>query len=145
MQIKELTTIEEMLSQITLIKQLYPEITLEKYQSYLQEMIPHHYTQIAVFENEICIGLTGCWSGIKLWSGKYLEIDNFIVHSDHRKKGVGKMLTDYIDKIAKEKNCTMIVLDAYTGNFKAHRFYYNQGFAPKGFHFVKMINEEGLT
>jgi GNAT superfamily N-acetyltransferase len=134
-----------MLSQIAIIKQLYPEITLEKYQSYLQEMIPHRYMQIAVFENEECIGLTGCWYGIKLWSGKYMEIDNFIVHSDHRKKGVGKMLTDYIDKIAKEKNCTMIVLDAFTGNFKAHRFYYNQGFSPKGFHFVKMINEDGLT
>ena len=44
-------------------------------------------------------------------------------------------------KIAKENDSTMIVLDAFTGNFKAHRFYYNQGFSPKGFHFVKILNE----
>ena len=115
------TEIDKMLTQIKLVQQLYPKITVEKYQSYLEEMIPHNYKQIAVFENTTCIGLTGIWIGTKLWSGKYIEIDNFIVHSDHRKKGVGKMMTDYVDNLAKEKNCTMIVLDAFAGNFKAHR------------------------
>lgn len=134
-----------MISQFEIIQQLYPEITLQKYQSYLEEMIPHNYKQLAVFEKGICIGLTGFWTGTKLWSGKYIEIDNFIVHSDHRKKGVGKRMTDYIDALASEKKCTMIVLDAFTGNFKAHRFYYNQGFSPKGFHFVKILDENGLT
>ncbi len=145
MKIKVLTTIDVMLTHIELVQQLYPKMTAEKYQSYLQEMIPHNYKQIAVFEHDICVGLTGFWLGTKLWSGKYIEIDNFIVHSNHRKKGVGKLMTDNIDTIAKEQNCTMIVLDAFTGNFKAHRFYYNQGFSPKGFHFVKIINEEGIT
>jgi len=113
--------------------------------SYLEEMIPHNYTQVAVFENDQCLGLTGCWSGTKLWSGKYLEIDNFIVHPEHRKKGIGKMMTDFIDKKAKENECTMIVLDAFTGNFTAHRFYYNQGYIPKGFHFLKILNDKGLS
>ncbi len=134
-----------MIAQIELVKQLYPKLTLEKYQSYLQEMIPHNYQQLAIFENDSCVGLTGFWKGTKLWSGKYIEIDNFIVHSDYRKKGVGKLMTDCIEKIANENECTMIVLDAFTGNFKAHRFYYNQGFSPKGFHFVKILNEAGLT
>jgi ribosomal protein S18 acetylase RimI-like enzyme len=51
--------------------------------------------------------------------GKYIEIDNFIVHPEHRSKGLGKMMTDYIDVKAKEENCSMIVLDAFTGNFTA--------------------------
>ena len=134
MQLKELTTIIEMFSQFEIITQLYPNISKEKYESYLQEMIPHNYKQLAVFENEVCVALTGFWTGTKLWSGKYIEIDNFIVHENHRMKGLGKMMTDYIDQKAKELVCTMIVLDAFTGNFKAHRFYYNQGYAPKGFH-----------
>jgi hypothetical protein len=45
---------------------------------------------------------------------------------------------------AKEENCSMIVLDALQ-EITAHRFYYNQGYVPKGFHFVKIINEEGLS
>ncbi len=145
MQLQELTTIQEMISQFEIITHLYTNISQEKYESYLQEMIPHNYKQLAVFENEVCVALTGFWTGIKLWSGKYIEIDNFIVHPDHRMKGLGKIMTDYIDQKAKDLGCTMIVLDAFTGNFKAHRFYYNQGYAPKGFHFVKIIDENGLS
>lgn len=145
MEIKELTTIAEMLAQMETMQHLYPKLGLEKYESYLKEMVPHNYTQIAVFDNEICLGITGCWSSTKLWSGKYLEIDNFIVHPDHRSKGIGKLLTDFVEQKAIGLGCTNIVLDAYTTNFTAHRFYYNQGFGPKGFHFVKILDEEGLT
>jgi GNAT superfamily N-acetyltransferase len=145
LQIKELTTIEEMVAQISTIRFLYPNISLEKYQSFLSEMVPHNYTQIVIFEDEICLGLTGCWSATKLWTGKYLEIDNFVVNPDHRSKGIGKLLTDYIEKKAIELNCSSIVLDAFTGNFGAHRFYYNQGYAPKGFHFVKILDEKKMT
>ena len=145
MQTQELTTIQEMLSHFEIITHLYPNFTILKYEAFLHEMIPHNYKQLAIFENDICVALTGFWTGFKLWSGKYIEIDNFIVHPEHRKKGLGKIMTDYIDAKAKETGCTMIVLDAFTGNFKAHRFYYNQGYAPKGFHFVKIINENGLS
>ena len=143
--LKELTTKQEILSNIELMRFLYPTFTVEKYDAYLTEMIPHNYKQIAVFEQDVCVGISGLWSGTKLWSGKYMEIDNFIVHPDHRKKGVGKMMTDYVDAKAKETGCTMIVLDAFTENFTAHRFYYNQGYVPKGFHFLKIINKEGLS
>lgn len=145
LQIREITTIDEMLAEIETIRFLYPNITLEKYKSFLSEMIPHNYTQIGVFENNLCVGISGCWSATKLWTGKYLEIDNFVVHPEYRSKGIGKMLTDYIEKKAIELNCSSIVLDAFTGNFGAHRFYYNQGYAPKGFHFVKILDEKKMT
>jgi predicted GNAT family acetyltransferase len=145
LKIKELSTIPEMVAQYDIMKHLYTNFTIEKYEAYLTEMVPHNYRQVAVFENEKCVALTGFWSGIKLWSGKYIEIDNFIVHPEYRSKGYGKAMTDYINKKALESNCTMIVLDAFTGNFTAHRFYYNQGFVPKGFHFLKILNEDGLS
>ncbi|WP_343705114.1 GNAT family N-acetyltransferase [Flavobacterium sp.] len=145
LQIKELRTIEDMVAQIHTIRFLYPNISLEKYETFLAEMLPHNYIQIAVFEDDICLGLTGCWSATKLWTGKYLEIDNFVVNPEYRSKGIGKLLTDYIEKKAIELNCSSIVLDAFTGNFGAHRFYYNQGYAPKGFHFVKILDEKKLT
>jgi GNAT superfamily N-acetyltransferase len=145
MKVIELTTINEMLDQIETIRFLYPNMTVEKYKNFLSEMVPHNYTQIAVFENEVCLGITGCWSATKLWTGKYLEIDNFVVNPKHRSKGIGKILTDYIEKKANELGCSSIVLDAFTGNFGAHRFYYNQGYAPKGFHFVKILDESKMT
>lgn len=143
--IKELTTIPEMLAQIETIRFLYPNISVEKYEAYLSQMVPHNYTQIGVFDEQQCLGITGCWSATKLWTGKYLEIDNFVVHPDYRSQGIGKLLTDYIEQKAKTLECSSIVLDAFTGNFGAHRFYYNQGYAPKGFHFVKILDEKKMT
>lgn len=145
MKIVELTTIPEMLTQINVMQNLYPKLTSEKYESYLQAMVPHNYKQIAVFNEDICVGISGFWTATKLWTGKYIEIDNFIVHPEHRSKGIAKLMTDYLDAKAKSEDCTAIVLDAFTGNFTAHRFYYNQGYEPRGFHFVKMINEDKLT
>ena len=141
----ELTTLPQMLAQIAMIRHLYPKLEQVTYEAYLQEMIPHNYTQVAVFEDATCIGISGCWSGIKLWSGKYVEVDNFIVHPNHRSKGVGKLLTDFVNQKALDLGCSMIVLDAFTGNYTAHRFYYNQGYEPRGFHFIKMLDENKLT
>ena len=145
MKLQVLTTVEEMLSQIETIKFLYPNMTIERYEGFLSDMIPKNYKQVAVFNEDECIGLTGFWFGTKLWTGKYLEIDNFIVHPDYRKNGIGKLLTDFINEKAKELNCTCVVLDAFTGNFDAHRFYYNQGYVPRGFHFIKTIDENGFS
>jgi hypothetical protein len=68
--------------------------------------------------------------------GKYIEIDNFIVHPDHR-------LKDWV-------RCWRIMLMPKPGGRLHHDstrclyrklyctpFYYNQGFVPKGFHFLK--------
>jgi len=145
MKIIQLEKIEEMLAQHQTIRFLYPTMTIEKYQLFLEDMIPKSYKQVAVFENNICIGMTGFWFGTKLWTGKYIEIDNFIIHPQYRKKGIGKTLCEFIDNKAKELNCTCIVLDAFTGNFPAHRFYYNQGYEPRGFHFIKTIDENGFS
>lgn len=145
MQTKELTSLEEMLAQFETITFLYPTMTLETYKSFLADMIPKGYKQVAVFENEVCLGMTGFWFGTKLWTGKYIEIDNFIVHPDHRTKGIGKIISDFIDAKATTLNCTCIVLDAFTGNFPAHRFYYNLGYVPRGFHFIKTIDENGFS
>jgi GNAT superfamily N-acetyltransferase len=145
MEVKELQTVAEMLEQIEMIRFLYPNMSYKKYEAYLTEMTSRNYTQVAIFENQTCVGLTGCWFGIKLWSGKYIEIDNFIVHADYRGKNIGKLMTDFINQKAQGLDCSMIVLDAFTGNFDAHRFYYKQGYEPRGFHFIKMLDEKKLS
>lgn len=145
LEIKELQTLESMLAEISVMQQLYPKLTQEQYKSMLTDMLPNDYGQVAVYENDVCLGISGYWLGTKLWCGKYLELDNVVVHSDHRSKGIGKILSDYLQAKAEDFGCSILVLDAYTHNFGAHRFYYNQGFGPKGFHFIKVLNEDGLT
>jgi hypothetical protein len=91
--IKELKNKEEMLSFLHVLQDLYPTLTLEDYSRDLDEMLPNNrYGQIAVFEGEECLGLTGFWIGTKLWCGKYLEIDNLVVSTNHRSKGAGCLI-----------------------------------------------------
>ncbi|MBM3453468.1 MAG: GNAT family N-acetyltransferase [Bacteroidetes bacterium] len=142
--IRELNDIEEMLKHLDVLNELYPNLTIEAYKSDLQEMIPHNYGQVAVFDNEECVGLCGYWVGKKLWCSKYLELDNIVVSSKHRSKGVGKLMFSYLRAKAKEMECTMMALDSYTTNYKAHKMFYNEGFAPKGFHFINIIDEKGV-
>ncbi len=136
---KELTTLEEMLIQHPLLQQLQPKLTYEEYKSMLPEMIRYGYFQVGVFENDKCIGLSGIWINAKLYSGKYLEMDNVIIDENYRSKGVGKLLTDWCIHKAKETNCKKVMLDAYLENEKAHQFYEREGFVKRGFHFIKQI------
>ena len=53
-----------MLTQIKAMQQLYPNLTIEKYESYLQEMVPHNYKQLAVFEGDACVGISGFWTAM---------------------------------------------------------------------------------
>ena len=141
----ELNGKEEMLNNFSVIAELYPTLTLEAYANELDAMLPNNkYGQVAVFEEDTCLGIAGYWIGTKLWCSKYLEIDNLVVSAKQRSKGVGQLLFQFLAAKAKEEGCSMMALDSYTSNFKAHKFFYNEGFVPKGFHFIHVIEETKL-
>ena len=142
--VRELNGKEEMLQYLTVLNDLYPSLTLEEYANDLENMLPHNYGQLAVFDGEVCVGISGFWIGTKLWCGKYLELDNIVVKHEYRSKGVGQLLFDYLSKKAIEHDCTMMALDSYTTNYKAHKFFYNNGFAPRGFHFINVMKEDKI-
>ncbi|MBL4862744.1 MAG: GNAT family N-acetyltransferase, partial [Crocinitomicaceae bacterium] len=73
--------------------------------------------------------------------GKYMELDNVVVSKAYRRQGIGKRLFDYMEKKAIALNCTMLALDSYSDNFDAHKFFYNEGFVPTGFHFINIIDK----
>jgi ribosomal protein S18 acetylase RimI-like enzyme len=140
MEIRILTQKAEMLVHLDIVKQLYPDFTVEKYGTLLDEMLKANYQQVIVTKNNKTIALTGVWIGTKLWSGKYIEIDSFVVHEDFRGQKIGDILIKEVHKIAEKEGANQIVLDAFTTNFTAGKFYINHGFQPKGFHFVKILN-----
>ena len=137
--IHKLSAISEMLPQLALIKQLSPQLTEESYRAMLQDMVPHNYFQVIAVEEGTPVAVSGYWIGTKLYSGKYLEIDNFVVHERHRSKGVGKLLLDWMLQEGRENGCKMAMLDAYVENFKGHHFYYREGFIARGFHYLRPL------
>ena len=81
MKVQEINGKEEMLANLTLLQEVYPNLTQEDYSKELDSMICHNYGQVGVFIGGECVGLTGYWIGTKLWCGKYLELDNVVVSS----------------------------------------------------------------
>jgi GNAT superfamily N-acetyltransferase len=145
MTLRELNGLDEMLQTLDVLQELYPSLTPENYLADLKDMLPNNrYGQVAVFDGDTCVGVSGFWIGTKLWCGKYLEIDNLVVSAKVRSKGVGKMIFDYLAEKAQQEECSMVSLDSYTSNFKAHKFFYNEGFAPKGFHFINILDAEKI-
>ncbi|HXB39206.1 MAG TPA: GNAT family N-acetyltransferase [Bacteroidia bacterium] len=137
--IKKLNTLEEMSDSLPLIKELTPNVNTEDYKQMLNEMIPHNYFQVGVYEAEKMVAVSGYWICTKIYCGKYLEIDNFVVDKEYRSKNIGKMLVDWMLDEAKKQSCKTVLLDAYVENFKAHKFYYREGFIARGFHYLKRL------
>lgn len=96
--IRELQGKDEMMEQISVLHAIYPSLTVEEYDRELDQMLQNNYGQVAVFDDQICIGISGFWIGTKLWCGKYLELDNIVVLEKYRSKGVGKLLFDFLHK-----------------------------------------------
>lgn len=132
---------EEMAEGYRLIRQLNPEITEQEYLQRLPEMVKAGYFQVVLRDKENnIVALSGIWINTKLYSGKYLEMDNVVVDMLVRSNGVGSELFKYAEKLARENNCKCIMLDAYKENIKAHGFYVRKGFVSRGFHFIKKLS-----
>lgn len=135
---------QQMLAQLDVLQVLYPSLTMAQYATELDLMLPLNYSQLAVFDQDECVAICGIWIGNKLWVGKYLELDNIVVKEAYRSRGVGDLIFKTLEQKALQENCNMLSLDSYTSNFKAHKFFYNQGYSPKGFHFIKLLNEKAV-
>lgn len=134
-----INTTEEIISHLNLLQELQPELTLPELKKNLAIMLPMGYQVILIKENNVVAGLTGIWIGAKLYCGKYIEVDNFVVSSNFRNKGIGKKLCDFVFEHGKKYNCKVVMLDAYRTNTASHRFYERENFDKKGYHFIKKI------
>ncbi|WP_242926198.1 GNAT family N-acetyltransferase [Pontibacter vulgaris] len=137
--IEEITGLENMLLQYHLILQLNPSMAESRYRELLQQMLPNGYRMVGAFIGNSCVGLSGFWVSAKLYSGKYLEVDNFVVDEAYRSEGIGKLLSDWMHTEAQRLNCDTIMLDAYVTNSAAHKFYFREGFHIKSLHFYKSL------
>ncbi|SRX54111.1 GNAT family N-acetyltransferase [Aequorivita sp. CIP111184] len=105
----------------------------------LQEMVQQNYECLGVFDNEKLIGTCGLWFQTRHYAGKSVEVDHVIIDDAYRNHGIGKILMEYIYDYARKNSCNWVELNTYVHNFPSHKFYYNQGFVAKGYHFVKEL------
>lgn len=105
----------------------------------LLEMVQQNYECLGVFDAEKLIGVCGLWFQTRHYAGRSVEVDHVIIDESYRSHGIGKILMEYVYDYARKKSCKWVELNTYVHNFPSHKFYYNQGFVAKGYHFVKEL------
>ena len=108
----------------------------------LNEMARQNYECIGVYDSEKLMGACGMWFQTRHYAGKSCEVDHVIIDEGYRGKGLGNLLMDFVYQYAAKKGCQWVELNTYVHNFPSHKFYYNQGFSAKGYHFVKDLNAD---
>lgn len=110
----------------------------------LLDMSTQNYECIGIFDKDKLMGVCGMWFQTRHYAGKSCEIDHVIIDESYRGKGIGNRLMEFVYEYALRKRCQWVELNTYVHNFPSHKFYYNQGFVAKGYHFVKEITEGSI-
>lgn len=106
----------------------------------LREMTQQNYECLGVFDEQKLIGVCGLWFQTRHYAGRSVEMDHVIIDDNYRSHGIGKKMVAFVSDYAKKKSCNWVELNSYVYNFSSHKFFYNQGFVAKGYHFVKELN-----
>ena len=138
MQITKLTekNIPEILP---LVSELNPNTNSYILEERLKEMFKMSYLCFGAYKGNILIAVCGAWVTVRLYSGKQVELDNFVIKPEYRSKGIGKELMQFIYSWAIENECNTCELNTYIENYGSHKFYINENFQILGYHFLKKL------
>ncbi|MEM6721385.1 MAG: GNAT family N-acetyltransferase [Bacteroidota bacterium] len=114
-------------------------VPMDLLKSRFEEMLSQNYDAFGIYDGDQLIGCFGLWHSTRHYCGKSFEPDHVYIEEAYRSKGIGAQLFQWIEAYGKEKGVTAIELNTYVENFPSHKFYYNQGFVARGYHFLKKI------
>ncbi len=94
--------------------------------SNLQEYADHFGITFNAFvaesENQV-IGMALYYYAWSTWKGKMMYLEDFVVHLDHRRKGIGQLLFDALIDEAKSTHCKLMKWEVLDWNKSAIAFY----------------------
>ena len=126
---------------IPLILTLDTNLTENQLKQRLPKMIANNYSCIGVYDEKKLVGISGFWIIQKYYIEQYIEPDNVVIDLNYRGKGIGEMMSEWLDNYAKKINCVAANLNVYTTNDKAIRFWINRGYKIISFHLQKRYDK----
>lgn len=127
---------EKILHCLPAIQSLRPHITAENIFEFMEPMMNENFHIIYVEENGMPVAFSGYRFITHFYSGHIIYIDDLGTIAEHRGKGYGSALLEYIFDLAKQHRLAAVHLDSGHQRFDAHRLYLNKGFQISSHHFV---------
>ena len=117
------------------MRELRPHLKAEEFPGRVRRQMAQGYRLLYLELEGRVATLAGFRIYDLLYCGKTLYIDDFVTHSEFRKKGLGDIVFQRVIDIAREEGCETLTLDSGPGRKDAHRFYLNQGLTINSLHF----------
>lgn len=134
---------KDILQILPLLQQLNTRTPLELLKERVLEMTEQNYQCLGMYDKDKLIGICGLWTLTRHYIGKTMEPDHVIIDPAYQGQSLGKKMFQWIYNYAKQQGYDATELNAYTGNRKSHKFYLNEGYDIYGFHFIKVLREDG--
>jgi GNAT superfamily N-acetyltransferase len=67
------------------------------------------------------------------------HVDELVVDSNHRGRGIGTQLLKHLVTYAQQKGCRRVELDSAFHRLEAHKFYKQQGFEDRALLFSRVL------
>lgn len=97
------------------------------------------YQCIGIYEHDHLIGICGVWILTRIWAGKYIELDNVIIHPDYQARGIGDKLLSWVFAYGKSQGCTASLLACYVTNDKALKFWIKNNYKIVGYNLIQQL------
>lgn len=122
------------------VKALRPHLSEDQFLPMVKEMLTEGYMLAFLEDNGVVASIIGFRYQQFLFSGKHIYIDDLSTLPEHRQKGYGSMLLDYVIDYARKRGYSAVTLDSGYQRIDAHRLYLNKGFILSSHHFTKNLN-----
>ena len=101
----------------------------------IEEQMKSGYRLAFVEEEEEILCVAGFVVCLKLAWGKHIYVDDLVTAAEHRSRGAGSVMIDWLIQHARDLGCRELHLDSGVQRFGAHRFYLREGFRISSHHF----------
>ena len=138
MEIKKLSTPDEIAAGYQVLKELRKDLSPEKFAEIRAEAERMDgYTLIGAWHEGRLAGVMGYRFQHDFVRGKHLYIDDLVTTAEMRSMGVGAALLKHGEEIARENRCSVLRLCAVLENENGQRFYEREGWTRRAFAFQK--------
>ncbi|MCP8615442.1 GNAT family N-acetyltransferase [Salirhabdus salicampi] len=122
--IEELSTKDSWERAFPIMYQLRPHLKLDTYIQLVQEAVElDRYKMYGLFEKEQLVSVVGFKPMTTLYYGRFVWVCDLVTKEEHRSKGYGERLLDYVHSWATERDYDHVALSSGLERYHAHRFY----------------------
>lgn len=123
MNVREVETDAERAEVFPVLAELRSHLDREAFESLYEEMAAEGYRLFAGYDDGEPVAVAGVTVSTNFYLGRHAYVYDLVTASDHRSRGYGKQLLEFVHEWAADQGCAAVELESGLWREDAHRFY----------------------